>query len=119
MLTAPTITFAKFSVLCFYRRIFVTEYFQRTTMIIGITCLIWGVTFTTAFTLKCAPISASWDPLRQDHCLNFETLFLVSEVPNCLLDFVIVFLPVGALKSLQLHLRHKISLAFIFLLGGL
>ena len=81
--------------------------------------LIWATTFVTAFTMRCAPIPAAWDPQMQDHCVAVETLFIVAEVPNCILDFVVVLLPVGAVKALQLSVRNKVSLSFIFLLGGL
>jgi len=40
------------------------------------------------------------------------------EVPNSLLDFVMMALPIHMLRAMRMSLREKITLAFIFLLGG-
>lgn len=41
------------------------------------------------------------------------------QVPNVVLDGAILALPVGAVSRLQLSRKKKISVAAIFLLGGL
>ena len=65
------------------------------------------------------PIAKSWDPLLPGYCFNLSDFAVAIEVPNSLLDFVIVALPVRVIKQLQLSVGNKITLSVVFVLGGL
>lgn len=41
------------------------------------------------------------------------------EIPNCILDFWIVVMPIFEIRKLQLSLKVKTSISFMFLLAGL
>lgn len=79
----------------------------------------WAIGATVAICLKCTPVSLAWDPLVPGHCYDFRLFTLLVEVPNFLLDFVVMVLPIGVLRHLQVKMRYKISLALIFVMGSL
>jgi len=52
------------------------------------------------------------------HCFDFPAFQLGIEIPNSLIDFVMMAVPIGVLRGLQMRIGYKISLALIFFLGG-
>jgi len=87
--------------------------------IVGGLCFLWYVAATVASILKCVPVKKAWNPRMPGNCYDFQAFYIGIEIPNCILDFFIVFLPIGVLKGIQLPRRHKISISMIFILGGL
>ena len=93
--------------------------FRIATTIVGVLCLFWFIAATIGVALKCIPVQKSWNPMISGTCYSFQVFMVAIEVPNSVLDFVIVGLPVDVIKGLKLPLRHKIALCFVFVLGGL
>ena len=52
-------------------------------------------------------------------CFNYDNWFLSMEILDLLADAVIICLPLRMIADLHLSLEKKITLAGIFLLGGL
>lgn len=121
MFTVLTITAAKLSVLCLYYRIFQVSYrFRVGWMILLFATVAWFLATFIMAIFRCIPIEAAWNPLILDaKCFNLQLAFLVCETINCVTDLAIVCLPAGMIRSLQLPLRLKIGLSFVFVLGGL
>ena len=115
----PAITFTKLSILCFFYRIFATKRFRLWVKVLGITCILWAVACLIAAIFRCIPIKATWDVLIKGRCYNFVLFFVIIEPINCLQDLIIVLMPLAMIRQLQLPLRHKVMLCFVFLLGGL
>lgn len=82
-------------------------------------CLLWWIASILPLFFVCTPIRKSWDPLISGTCIDIGTYLLGEEIPNCILDFVIVFLPLRVIQKLKLALPHKIILSFIFAMGSL
>ena len=119
VMTLLVITCAKLSVLCLYHRVFVTNTFRRWTFVMGVICLVWAIAAVIAVIFKCTPISASWKIPSVGRCISYSYLVAVVEALNCLQDLVIVCMPIGVIRRLQLPLKKKILLGVVFLLGGL
>ena len=68
---------------------------------------------------QCRPIRAAWQKEVPGHCLNYVAFFTGTQAPNLLLDIVVLALPVSAVSRLHMSNTKKISIAGIFLLGGL
>lgn len=118
VLYVTMITLAKFSVLCFYRRVFGHSIFLGTSIIFVLQS-IWCIICICLAVFRCNPIAGSWDLTVPSKCINFETIVLAAEPFNCALDLAMVALPVRIIRSLQLSRKHKIQVSAIFLLGGL
>lgn len=84
--------------------------------------LLWWLGCTFALIGACTPVKDYWDPLARAlgtaKCIKLDAFVIAAEIPESLLDFVIIGLPVGVLRKLQLPLRHKIPLVLIFAMGG-
>ncbi len=76
------------------------------------TCL-----FAAAF--RCHPVKVAWNPVLPGKCLNFTTIFMATESLNCVMEVIIVCLPVDMIRKLQLPMRRKILVSGIFFVGGL
>ena len=113
-----TITIVKFSVLCFYRTIFSVQHFRRTTLAVGIVCLVWFVITEIILIFQCNPIGAMWR-FEDWKCMPFGAILFGYELTNLLLDICILCLPIQEIRKLQLPARQKVILSGIFLLGGL
>ena len=103
-----------------YRRTFGTDKrFQGAVLIVGIMCIAWWLGASLGAALRCSPVQSQLNVSIPGKCYNVQRFFIAVEIPNCLLDFVIVAMPVGVIQGLHLQLKHKITLSFIFLLGSL
>lgn len=112
------IALTKLSVLCFYRRIFaVARPLRITIWIVGGIVLAWWIAFTLASILQCIPIEGYWNPKIKAHCEYKYGFFLGQAVPNIMLDFVLLFLPLQPLWKLHMKRPHKLALGAVFVLG--
>ena len=120
IVSATVISVAKFSVLILFRRIFGPDKtFKLNLLVLGTISAAWWVAASLGAALRCQPVQSQYDPLIQGHCYSVQHFFIAVEVPNCLLDFAIVALPISVIRRLHLPLKHKITLSLIFLLGSL
>ncbi|KAI9743773.1 MAG: hypothetical protein M1818_002506 [Claussenomyces sp. TS43310] len=108
----------KISIICFYRRIFVTRRFQVITF--GVNCLIgaWGAGIFLASALQCRPLRGYWDKSINGHCFDDNKFFIVNQVFNVIMDFVILGLPLPIIWGLHRVWQEKLALSGIFALGG-
>ncbi|KAF2003068.1 hypothetical protein P154DRAFT_561549 [Amniculicola lignicola CBS 123094] len=68
--------------------------------------------------VKCRSMQSLYQPEQHGICLNSQLIFLWSEVGNCILDAILVVLPIPSILKLNLPRREKIAAGAIFLLGG-
>ena len=110
------ISFAKFSVLCLYRRIF-GVYLLRSITLLIIAQTMWMVGLCFGLLFRCIPISDSWalDPFAR--CHDEAILVYAGEALNCTIDLVMIALPVHVVATMQLSRRRKVMISGIFLLG--
>ena len=81
--------------------------------------MIWLLVNNLIGAFQCMPIQKAWEFERPGKCINFLSFFIGMQVPNIVLDIVILALPVSAVYHLQMSKKKKISVTAIFLLGGL
>jgi hypothetical protein len=100
-----------------YRRIFVGIGMRRATTAALVILVAWGIALVSFLAMICLPIQALWDPSVQGRCMPFVPAFFAPAVINMITDFGIFLMPLPAVKQLQLPLKQKIILLFIFGLG--
>lgn len=112
--------FAKISILLFFSRIFPARWFQLTVRCSIAFLLIHGLVFLLVIVFQCTPISSTWDRSNPDRkCLNVTAIGYAGAVLSIVEDLVILVLPIPELVKLQLNIRKKIALGFMFSLGSL
>ena len=132
---ALALFFIKFSLLLFYRRVFMTKGQTNHTRRMKMAIYAVGIYVTAAYLASqisyiflCWPIHFWWDTayvilrLRSPStvkCLNLIPRSVSLAVINIASDFFILLLPMLGLRSLHLPLRRKITFFFVFALGGL
>lgn len=112
-------TTIKFSILFFYRRIFIGRIFKTCTWILLGLSFLWLVYAFLSWILYCgtnlhADFEGGWaacDPWGFDIQMG---LFCLDSV----IDFCILILPIPFVWRLQLSLSRKLIIAMIFLIGG-
>lgn len=120
MLWAASTPLVKLSILCFYLRIFQrTGYMYRASWFMMIYTIGWMISVIVVLGLQCRPLAGYWDTTIETVCINKTAFYLAGSSTDVAADFVILFLPLPALWSLQLALPKKISILLIFILGGL
>ncbi|KAI4257309.1 MAG: hypothetical protein L6R42_005753 [Xanthoria sp. 1 TBL-2021] len=119
LLSLATFAAAKLSVLLLYRRLFLVDrWFRTASTVMLVVTIMWFLASVLSYAFQCTPVDKAWQPLKDGHCFKLKTYLLAEEIPNCILDIVIVFLPLGVIRKLQLPTIQKINLCFIFALGG-
>ena len=77
-----------------------------------ITCVILLLT-------QCYPIRGYWERETELHCVNMHANMIAIGIINTLIDFVIYLWPVQYLWNIQVPLRQRIGLVFVFTCGVL
>ena len=110
----------RFSLLFLYNRVFNTDSsFYVAVRILATVNGLWYVGCTVALGLQCIPPRKTWNPLITGHCINTIAFVIAAEIPEILLDFSMMILPISVLRRLQLSTRRKINMGIIFAVGGL
>ena len=113
-----TIGMIKISALLFYARLFKTK--GRMVMalwITGGTIVFWTLFLVIYPWTFCKPLAKIYNPLVKGVCKTMPEWNLSSTVINCLLDFIVLLLPMPIIWNLQMNTRRKLAYFIVFLLG--
>ncbi|KAI0018777.1 CFEM domain-containing protein [Xylariomycetidae sp. FL0641] len=114
------ISMNKISLLIFILRVFPERRFRHLVFgVIGL-CVGYGVSFLVATALQCRPIAYSWlqiDSTVAGTCNDINLQGWMSAILNIVIDLVIVALPLRNLYAIQIALKKKIMIMFMFSLG--
>lgn len=84
-----------------------------------IICL-WCIEQVAASLLLCKPVSFNWNFKQKGSCGNVMADCLAGAGVNVLTDLIILVLPMPIIwKMLNIPLRSKLNLSFVFSLGSL
>ncbi|KAF2454427.1 hypothetical protein BDY21DRAFT_374041 [Lineolata rhizophorae] len=116
----------KLSLIFFYRRIFCTPsartaYFNIFTLVMAVIVGLWGIIMVFVFIFQCGThMNVLWDGTSEQENVCVETLPLMFgfSLTDMIFDFVILLMPLPKVWHLQLTVSRKISLCFVFALGG-
>ncbi|KAK7746794.1 hypothetical protein SLS53_001982 [Cytospora paraplurivora] len=112
-------TFVRLSILDFIHQVFSVRKFRLAIYLCEAATVAYLVGCTIAWLATCRPIKFNWE-LGTDvpqHCVNNSLKFLLSAVFNLVLDLSILLLPMPMLWTLQMNMRKKVALSFVFGLG--
>jgi hypothetical protein len=107
------------SILCFYRRIFLTPTFLHISLILIIFNIIWFIPGMLGQIFVCTPVQSFWDAGIHGTCVYYSTFWIVIMAAELVIDVAILTLPIHETAKLQLSWRKKALLCMTFLLGGL
>ncbi len=77
----------------------------------------WCVAILFASIFQCVPIAAGWDLSTHGKCIDQKSFFLGQAIPNAIMDFVLLIIPLPFLWKLHVRRPQKVALVVIFLLG--
>lgn len=115
-----SIFLSKMAVLTFYRHLFQFTSIRIPIIILMVCSGIW-ITIRTFMTIfHCMPVQAYWDKSIDGKCLsNIGKYYLGTDLTHCLMDFIILGLPLYEVIRLRLAFGQKIAVIGIFSLGSL
>ncbi|KAF2230511.1 hypothetical protein EV356DRAFT_519819 [Viridothelium virens] len=119
-MAATSMTFAKFSVLALYWRLFPTRWLHRAVIAMAIISAAYCIGTVTALLFRCIhPIAESWNPsIQGGKCFSFPRFLLAEEPFNMATNLVIVFMPIPVVLKLQMPLVRKLQICFVFAFGS-
>lgn len=110
----------KVSLLIFILRVFPDKNFRRIVYgVIGL-CIAYGISFILATAFQCSPVHYSWlqvDSSVSGQCNNVHLQSWMSAICNIVIDIIILILPLKNLYELQINLKKKLMIIFMFSLG--
>ena len=69
--------------------------------------------------VECKPIAGNWDKnIPGSHCL-LDHILLKLSIPNAILDWFVLLLPIVVVWNLQVSKERKLALSAVFLVGAL
>ncbi|KAI1844520.1 hypothetical protein JX266_009407 [Neoarthrinium moseri] len=114
----------KVAILLLYQRVFNTgtgaPWFMRTIKIlILLTFLVEGV-YVLIISFQCWPVAALWDPsIHGAKCFNATAAFSAGGVLNIVSDVVLMFLPIPALRKLQVSRKKRLGIVLMLAVASL
>jgi hypothetical protein len=115
-----SITFARWSILVFYGRIFTSTFFRRSLLPLHALNIIWGVAFTFAYLFQCTPIHKTWTnrPGDRTGCIGAEVHYWYS-VATIVLDVLVLATPWREVLKLRMNWKKKAVVLGMFGLGAM
>ncbi|KAK1590383.1 CFEM domain-containing protein [Colletotrichum navitas] len=115
------LTATKLSILFFMLRVFgMDRTFRRLVYGAMALCLAYGIAFVTCTALQCMPVSYSWEQIdskKVGKCNDIHLQGWMSAICNIVIDILILVLPLKKLAALQMKLKKKLMITFMFSLG--
>ncbi|KAL4879599.1 hypothetical protein BJY04DRAFT_219940 [Aspergillus karnatakaensis] len=112
-----TLNLVKISVVLLYMRLFPTRTYRIVLTILLILIVCTGLWMVIGTLLVCIPVQGFWDRTIPHHCISRGVVWYLNSALQIAGDLVLVVLPMPQLLRLQIPLRQKICLMFIFALG--
>ncbi|KAJ3956366.1 hypothetical protein N0V92_007094 [Colletotrichum tropicale] len=112
------VMFIKISLLLMYRRIFPSRGFKISAMVLGFLTIGWWISIVLVCVFQCTPVAKAYMPWIDGTCIDLKASFIGNAIPNILTDVAILCLPIKEVWRLQVTMVQRISLCFMFLLGG-
>lgn len=112
-------TLPKASIILLYIRIFPSQRFRAVATCGLVFIALHAIAFFFAVAFQCSPVRSVWNRELSGSCINLQALIYSGAGFSIFEDFAIMVLPVVELKRLNLGLRKRIALGFMFALGSL
>lgn len=110
---------AKITICCFYHRVFPSKRSQIASKAAIVVLIIRGLVVVFLIAFQCVPLTAIWDKSAKGQCLNLTAIGYAGAISGIVEDVVLLIMPIPELLHLQLGLRKKLGLIFMFCLGSL
>ncbi|KAF4990094.1 hypothetical protein FDECE_14502 [Fusarium decemcellulare] len=111
------IAFIKLTILALYWKLFsITA--RIPIGIIFASVIVWMVVLVFVATFSCNPVEKQWNILiEHGKCLEQKPVYLGGSLPNVIVDFVLVGMPLPSVFRLNIPLGRRLILAGMFTLG--
>ncbi|MCJ1446642.1 MAG: hypothetical protein MMC23_007148 [Stictis urceolatum] len=109
----------KLSILSLYARLWTRGNFKIAIRAVIVICVAWFLGGIIPTLVRCSPIEQNWKKSPDGKCLNMFTLFRAVTISNLLTDFLVLMVPILAVRKLNLDKRAKLTLTALFMMGGI
>ena len=119
------VTAIKCSILMLYLRLFgVRPLFRKVIYAMLALVVGWCIAVVFAAIFQASPPSLLWTTNLKDlpkgyHHIDFPAYLIGSAVPNVVMDFAILLLPMSIVWQLQINMSRKMALSAVFAVGAL
>ena len=112
------ITFAKLSILFFFRRLFPVRSMRIATAAVGAFVVAHGLSALLVVVFQCTPVRKAWALATPGTCIDVMAWSRSLSAPNILSDLALLALPLPQVWRLHTGTAQKVGLTVAFTLGG-
>lgn len=117
-LYAFSIASTKFTILTLYWRLFKLSSIRIPIQIMFVISVMWIILRTFMVSFQCLPTRYFWDKSISGHCaINEPKFFFGTILAHCVMDIIILALPIIEVSKLHLRLSQKLAVIGLFLVG--
>jgi hypothetical protein len=107
----------KCSYLMLYVRLFgIRKKFTKWCYVLVAVTIVWAIVTFFVEAFQCNPVANAWGPSREG-CMNFQYIFIGTNVPNVVIDFLILVTPIHVIWSLKVPFLKKVMINAILAVG--
>ncbi|KAH8688524.1 hypothetical protein BGZ61DRAFT_391910 [Ilyonectria robusta] len=115
---AFSIASTKFTILTLYWRLFKLSWIRIPIQIMFVISAMWIILRTFMVSFQCIPTRYFWDKSINGHCaINESKFFFGTILAHCVMDIIILALPIIEICKLHLRPRQKLAVIGLFLVG--
>ena len=79
----------------------------------------WSAAAFFSAIFQCHPVSLAWDPAGdRTNCLDLRSVLVGINVPNIIIDFTILVLPLYPIWNLKLPVKKRVWISLVLMLGA-
>ena len=117
-LYALSVCFAKLSILIFYLRLSPQQWFRTLVFLLIGAVGSYTVVYIILNVFPCRPIAAAWNlDIEDAKCIDPWNAYWALSILNILMDVATLVLPIPVVVKLNIPIRQKVSLCFLFATG--
>ncbi|KAF2264575.1 hypothetical protein CC78DRAFT_516787 [Lojkania enalia] len=112
-----TCSLTKCSLCLTYLRLFPSRTDRTFCYTINVFLTLYTLSCVLLMLFQCTPIRGYWNIDAKQHCIDIRTTLITIAALNSLSDFLVYLWPAKPLWSLQLPLKQRLGLIFVFAIG--
>lgn len=114
-----SVNLSKGAIIQMFLRILKIGWARHCTITVGVILILQTIAILFTILFQCEPISTVWTTIRRDSCIDIQSFFAYTSIPNIVTDMAILVLPLPCIWKLNASVQLKIGITITILTGSM
>lgn len=114
-----SVNLSKGAIVQMFLRILKTGWARHATIAVGVILILQTIAILLTIIFQCQPLSTVWTTLKRDSCIDIQSFFAYSSIPNIVTDIAILVLPLPSIWNMNASVQLKFGITITLLTGSM